>query len=261
MPSFTLIIDSLLSSSVDIIAVLLLVILTPLLIAFTIRAREERHFPLRSIPVYETIRRLASQATETGYPIHVTLGTGRIGTEATPDSLMGLVVFDYVARNAAISNQPVQATAGDATLLAGAQGILQAARSEVGYPERYTGKEVSFYGATPLAYSAGTLTTLRDRRYLGNLFLGEFGPEGLWVAESVADRGFPQVGGAAGPESAALLSATLDETVVGEDVYAAGAYLHRPSHLGSLAAQDVLRVVLIFSIIVGVVLVSLGYWS
>ncbi len=261
MPSFTLIIDSLLSSSVDIIAVLLLVILTPLLIVFTIRAREERHFPLRSIPVYETIRRLASQAKETGYPIHVAMGTGRVGTETTPDSVMGLVVFDYVARNAAISNQPVQATAGDATLLAGAQGILQAARSEVGYPERYTSKEISFYGATPLAYSAGTLATLRDRRYLGNLFLGEFGPEGLWVSESVADRGFTQVGGASGPDSAALLAASLDDTVVGEDIYAAGAYLHRPSHLGSLAAQDVLRVVLILSIIVGVVLVSLGYWS
>ena len=55
--------------------------------------------------------------------------------------------------------------------------------------------------------------------------------------------------------------ASLDETVVGEDVYAAGAYLHRPSHLGSLAAQDILRIVIVLSIIVGVVMVSLGYWS
>ncbi len=261
MPSFAPIIDSLLSSSVDIVAVLLLLIFLPLLAVLSARARRERHFTLRSIPAYESIRQLTSQATESGYPIQVTMGTGRIGTESTADALMGLVVFDYVARSAAISNQPVQATAGDGTLLAGAQGILQVARAETGYPERYTGKEVSFYGPTSLAYAAGTLATLRDRRYLGNLFFGGFDSGGLWISEAAADRGFTQIGGTPDPAAESLLAASLDETVVGEDVYAAGAYLHRPSHLGSLAAQDILRIVIVLSIIVGVVMVSLGYWS
>jgi len=57
------------------------------------------------------------------------------------------------------------------------------------------------------------------------------------------------------------MSASLDDTVIGEDVFAAGAYLHRPSHLGSLAAQDILRLVIMLGIVVGVVMTTLGYWS
>ena len=69
-----------------------------------------------------------------------------------------------------------------------------------------------------------------------------------------------QLGGAVDPSAQALLQFSLDDTVIGEEVYAAGAYLHRPSHLGSLATQDVIRIALILSIIAGVIMISLGYW-
>ena len=58
----------------------------------------------------------------------------------------------------------------------------------------------------------------------------------------------------------ALLQFSLDEAVIGEEVYAAGAYLHRPSHLGSLATEDIIRIVLILSIVAGVIMISLGHW-
>jgi len=69
------------------------------------------------------------------------------------------------------------------------------------------------------------------------------------------------LGGTAAPSAMALMQTTLDESVIGEEVFAAGAYLHRPTHLGSLATQDAMRIVAILAIITTVVVTSLGYLS
>ena len=249
------------ASNVDLAALAMLLIFAPLLVFFTLRAKSGRRFIMRTIPAYERLRQLVSHAAETGKPIHVGMGSGRIGTKSTPEALMGLTAFDYVARHAARYNQEVLGTTGDATILAAAQGTLQRARQEVGFPELYKNREVRFYGPDPLAYAGGTRRALDRDKHLASVLIGQFGAEGLWIAESTNCQGIPQIGGTSAPSAAALMYTSLDEIVIGEEVFAAGAYLHRPSHLGSLATQDLIRIITILSIIAGVVLTSLGYWS
>ena len=91
------------------------------------------------------------------------------------------------------------------------------------------------------------------------LLLGRFGVEGLWLSEAEAGAEQARLGGTAQPDAAALLTTSLDDAVHGEEVFAAGAYLHRPSHLGSLATEDALRVLVVVAILGGVVLASLGW--
>ncbi|OGO04395.1 MAG: hypothetical protein A2Y73_09075, partial [Chloroflexi bacterium RBG_13_56_8] len=218
-------------------------------------------FALRSIPAYERIKQLASHAAESGQPIHIGMGTGQLGGDATPEASMGITVFDYVAHHAATSDQPVSATVGDPTILPMAQGILLAARGEAGFPERYTGREVHFYGNDPLAYGAGVLAALQQRDHLASILLGRYGSEGLWIAETTRrHEDIVQLGGTVDPAAATLMRASLDDAVFGEEMFAAGAYLHRASHLGSLAMQDGARILIVIGIIVGVVMTSLGYW-
>jgi len=252
-------IESLIASDVDITALIVLALFCILLALFTSQAKRGHRFALRMIPAYESIRQLVSQSLESGQPIHVGMGSGRVGTEATPEALMGLTVFDYVARNVAAYNQSVLGTTADGTILSAAQGILQKARQQAGFAERYRGKELNFYGPERMVYAAGTMDAITRERHLANILLGRFGHEGLWIAESVQDRGMVQLGGTADPSAIALMQTTLDEFVIGEEVFAAGAYLHRPSHLGSLAAQDAVRIVAILIIIAAVVMASLGY--
>jgi hypothetical protein len=252
--------SSALPTSVDVAALAMLLIFLPLFVALTLRAKGGRRIPLRPIAAYRRLQALVSQAAESGEPIHVAMGTGRLGTDATLESLMGLTMFDYVARRASAANQPALGTVGDATLLPAAQAVLHQARDEAGYGERYTGREVEFYGPEPLAYSAGSYAAVARQRPLGSALLGRFGVEGLWLAESAASLGMTRLGGATDPSSAALLAVSVDDLLVGEEVFAAGAYLHRPSHLGSLATQDIFRIVAILAIILGVILTSLGYW-
>jgi len=52
-----------------------------------------------------------------------------------------------------------------------------------------------------------------------------------------------------------VLFAAAQEPLIGEELYAAGAYLKSgPIHIASLRAQDVLRWVLIFAILLGAIL-------
>jgi len=247
-------------ASVDVVALVLLLIFLLFFLIFTIRAKSGARFGLRPIVAYARLQQLLSQATESGRPIHVGMGSGAIGSSSTTEAAMGLTVFDLVARHAAASDQPVLGSTGDPTILAAGQGVLQVARREAGYAESYRGRELGFYAPTPLAYAAGAELDLKRKKYLASFLLGRYGAEGLWISESTGAQPMVQLGGTVEPAGQALLQFSVDDAVIGEEVYAAGAYLHRPSHLGSLATQDIIRIVLILSIIAGVIMISLGHW-
>lgn len=252
---------------IDIASLAMLLILCFPFVYLTLRARAGHSAPLRSISTYDAIQRLADEATESGYPAHVALGSSQVGASETPEASMALVVCDQMTRQAANANLPTLTTTSSPTLLAAAQGTHQEAHRAAGYPERYSGNELAFSGPEPLAYAAHTAELLSRRTVQGNILLGHLGVEGLWIAETLAketgnEQPIPiQVGGTSDPSAAALMHLALDHSIVGEEVYAAGAYLGRASHLGSLATQDLARVVVILSIIVGSVMTTLGYWS
>jgi hypothetical protein len=247
------------SARIDVAALAMLAIFFPFFVLFTLRAQHGYRFALRPIRAYEEIEQLASQAAESGQALHISLGRGQIGSEATPEALMGLVVFQYVCRSAAQYDQAVLASLGDPTLLGVAQGMLQRARQEAGFPEHYTGRQISFYGPDPFAYAAGARAEVAQREHLANLVVGHWGAEGLWLGEASRQEGVRQLGGTSDPATSALLYASLEQAVVGEDLFAAGGYLGRLAHVGSLAAQDLVRILVMLSIIAGVILASLGY--
>jgi hypothetical protein len=188
------------------------------------------------------------------------MGSGQLGTEETAQASIGLAVFDYVARQAAAANQPIQATTADAPTLSAAHGVIQRAAWDVGFPGAYAADALAYYGPDRFAYAAGAVGALQRRRHLGNVMLGRFEGEALLLSEMPSGPPMARIGGTADPSAAALMSLSLDHSVVGEELFAAGAYLHLKSHLGSVAAQDLMRIVVVVSIVAGVVMSSLGLW-
>lgn len=248
-----------LASTIDLTTLAMLAVFVVLFSLFTLLAKSGRWFPLRPIAVYGRIRQLASQATETGRGIHVALGSGQPEGITSGQALAGLTVLAYVARHVAHCNQPVRATSGNPSLLPAAQGIIQRAETAAGYPEPYTGSRATFYGPDPLAYAAGASRNIQAAPLLANVMVGRFGAEGLWLAE--ATHNTVTLGGTDELAGASLLHIATDDALLGEDLFAAGAYLGRDSHLGSLAAEDAVRIIIMISIVVGVVATSLGLWG
>ncbi len=252
------ILDPILPLNAASVGLLVLLATLPFFVVYTWRAQHGWRPALRRIGAYERLNRLVNEAAESGRPLHVATGSASLAGPQAAESLAGLVALDFVARRAAIWGQPVLGSTADGASLPASQGLLREALGQAGYAEHYSAGALHYFGPDAQAYAAGAVELARQNQALGTVILGRFGPEGLWLAEAGAADDGVQIGGTAEPDGAALLHASLDETVQGEEVYAVGAYLHRPSHLGSLATQDLMRVGVVAAIVVGVLLASLG---
>jgi len=105
-----------------------------------------------------------------------------------------------------------------------------------------------------MSYAGGVSDTLNRGDLGSSVLLGRFGSEITIMAEAGQRRGLEQVIGSDDPQAMAIGVAVSDKTLIGEELFAAGAYLQsEPAFLASLQLQDVLRV----AVIVIVLLVAL----
>jgi hypothetical protein len=231
----------------------------PLLLLLNRRIREKGKPSLRAIPGYEALGEYVGQATESGRSLHVSMGTGGIGTSVTAESLAGLTVLEHLAAQAAVSGVKPIVTVSDPSLLPVAQDVLRNAYAAYGYLDEYDPTCVRFISPDKVAYAAGVNDILAHGEVAGNVMIGSFADEFLLMSEVGARREIGQVGGTASPQMLPLVYASVDHALIGEEIFAAGAYLlKRTSHIASLATQDWLRTAIIIAILIGVLMSSLS---
>jgi hypothetical protein len=106
---------------------------------------------------------------------------------------------------------------------------------------------------------------LRDRPAT-NIYFGRFFAESLMLAETGYLTGSVQIAGTAEFSQLPFFVAACDYTLLGEELYAVGAYLSRePTLLAQLKAGDVVKAFAMLLIIVGMLLATfevfqLGPW-
>jgi hypothetical protein len=116
-----------------------------------------------------------------------------------------------------------------------------------------TGGQVS--GLTPFSYAAGTLPAIFDEHVSTTILSGHFGSEVALITDASERVGALTLAGSEDLPAQAVLYAAAQEPLIGEELFAAGAYLNAgPLHTASLRTQDVLRWVLILAILVGAIL-------
>jgi len=241
----------------EIMLVLLLAFL-PLLLFFTFRARAGRPSSLRAIPGYTLLKELLGRALETGQSLHLSMGTAGIGGRATAETLAGLAVLEYLVKQPAVGHVSPLVTVADPTLLPVAQDVARRGQGEGG-AEAHDPARVRFIAPQPVAYAAGVMGFLEGENLAANVMIGSFGDEFLLMGETGAKRGMAQIGGAVDPRTLPFIFASTDHTLLGEEIFAAGAYLlGRPAHIGSLRAQDWIRWLIVAAIVGGVVWKTLG---
>jgi hypothetical protein len=110
----------------------------------------------------------------------------------------------------------------------------------------------------PAAYSAGVMGVLGIEDADANVMIGEFGDEYLLMGEAAQRKKIAHIGGASDPNVIPYVYVSADQTLMGEEMYAAGAYLKRkPWHIGSLLAQDFMRWVIALVIVALVIINTL----
>lgn len=230
-------------------ALLLLILLSLLL--HTLRVRAGKSGRLRSLPGLEDLDGLVAGALETGRPLHVSVGVAGVGGVATAETWAGLTLLGHLADQAAACGALLIVTVADPTVLPLAQDTLQRAYIRHGHPEGYDPTQVRLIAPDPMAYAAGTMGLLDREPLAANMMVGSFGDEYLLIGEAGARRRLRQVVGTANPRTLPLVHVTADEVLLGEEMFATGAYTSRlPLQVGSLLAQDWIRWVLVVAILV-----------
>lgn len=212
-----------------------------------------RRLVVRPVDAFNDLPQKAGEAVEGGTRIHVSLGAGVVGTQSTTGVLAGVTVLDAVAETATISDKPPVITTGEGASATLAQNALRRAYNRQNAIEEYDPLSGRMAGPTPLSYTAGVMATLKDETVSTSLLIGTFGNEVALMADAGRGENAHQIIGTDDTQAQAAAYVTADQALIGEDVYASGAYLlgGKPFHRASLHAQDVVRFIIMGAIVAG----------
>jgi len=223
---------------------------------------------LRPIAGFTAIKGLVGRSAEAGQPIHLSIGTSGIGGGLTADTTAGLYVLDYIAEQGAISASPPIVTCANPTALPVAQDVMRRAYHEQGRSDEFNSARARLVAPAlfdpaeqnaAFAYAAGVMELIDRDKLAANVMVGRFGDEFLLMGEKGAQHQLAQIGGTSDARVLPFVNATMTHSLVGEEIYAAGAYLSaKPAHLSSLLAQDILRWLLVAFVIGAILLRTLG---
>src|SRR5207249_11662273 len=143
-----------------------------------------------------------------------------------------------------------------------AEEMVKGGYLHAGRPEQYDPNSVRFVSPEQFAYVAAVTGIMLRDRPAAHIFMGSFYAESLMLAETGFSTGAIQVAGTANVHQLPFFVVACDYTLIGEELFAASAYLSgEPRLVGGLKGADMLKVVIIVVIVVGSGLETLGlHW-
>jgi hypothetical protein len=213
----------------------------------------------RLIDAYERLNRSVGLAVENGTRLHISLGRGSLFTARGGSALAGLAMLRRLAERTSVSDRPPIVTSGDASLAVLSQDTLHAGYRAAGAEDQYRFSTGRLSGLTPFSYAAGALSTIHDENVSANIVMGDLGAEAALLAEGADRENTSLIAASDNLSAQSVFFASSQEPLIGEELFAAGAYVGAgASHEASLHVQDILRWLIILAIIFGSLLKIVG---
>jgi len=217
---------------------------------FLLKDRVKASF--RTIPAITKFIRSIGTAVEQGTRVHFSLGSADVTRERTGASFVGLSALHHITEMAAASDKPPVTTSGDAGLAVLSQDNLQSAYRAAGMEEQYHPDAGRVTGLTHFSYAAGALSMIADEDISSSLLAGSFGVEIGLLTEAVERQDAFTLSAADSLPAQALVFASAKEPLIGEELFAVGAYLDTSRiHAMSLYVQDILRWLIVLVLLGG----------
>lgn len=213
----------------------------------------------REIPAFTRLRKAIGRAVEDGSRLHVSLGHGNLTSPQGAAGLAGLSALRRLADITSTSDRAPIASSGEPSLTVLSQDVMQTSYQEATGGGHYDSSGARLTGLTPFSYASGALPILRDEHISANILLGSFGVESGLLADAADRQNSFLLAASDNLPGQAVLYASAQEPLIGEELYAVSEYLeHAPMHAASLCVQDILRWVLIISMLTGALLKLVG---
>jgi len=138
-----------------------------------------------------------------------------------------------------------------------AQEIVQNAFNEVGRPDAYNPNDIFFVSYDQFPFCAGVNGLTVRERVATIFYMGFFNAEALLLTETGNQTGAFQIAGTDAITQVPFFITTCSYTLIGEEFYAASAYISRnPDLVSMLKASDYFKVIIVAVIIIGTLLAS-----
>ena len=210
---------------------------------------------LRAIRPISRLYRAIGLSVEDGTRLLVSLGNMSLLTGNAGAPLAGIGLLRHLVERTSLSDRPPIAVAGEAPLALLAQDTLEAGYQDAGARELYQPTAGRVAGLTPFSATAGTMPMLRDERVSAAVFMGHFSVDAGLLADAAERENAFAVGSSEDLAGQAVWYASASETLIGEELFAAAAYIGgSPAQTASLTVQDVLRWIIIAALALGALL-------
>lgn len=195
------------------------------------------------------------QAVEKGRPVLFLPGNHDMDDLQT---VAGMNILGEVARKTAPFEVPLLCPMARPFAMTVAQDVVRSAYQSKGFADHFHAEHIQFLTQDQFGYAAGVSGIMVRELPGACFFFGNFGAEALILAETGNSVGAFQVAGTADTQQIPFFLVACDHTLIGEELFAASALLSRhPVELGTLRAQDLAKMIVIFLILVGSLLVTL----
>jgi hypothetical protein len=234
----------------------LLIVFSGFVLWFISRAKRGEELYIRPIAGLQALDEAVGRATEMGKPVLFIPGVLDMDQIET---IAGLSVLGRVAGKTSEYGAPLMVPTRHPLVMTAARETVKEAYLAAGRPDAYDEDRIWYLTSEQFGYAAGVNGVMLREKPGAIFYMGAFYAESLVLAETGHQTGAIQIAGTARPAQLPFFVTACDYTLIGEELFAASAYLSRQStSLGSLKGQDYGKVVFMGLIVLGVILASLG---
>jgi hypothetical protein len=226
------------------------------IVFYAINYAKRNEIFLRRIPGLDAVDEAIGRATELGKPILYLTGAHDM---SDPSTIAAAVILGRVAKRTAAYETELMVPHRDPITMAVCQEITKQAYLEAGKPDLFKEDSNFFITSDQFSYTAAVDGIMLRKKPAANFFMGSYFAESLLLTETGASTGAIQIAGTDSDHQLPFFVTTCDYTLIGEELYAASAYLSKePVQVGTLRGQDIGKAVILSAIVIGTVLATIG---
>ncbi|HAT72215.1 MAG TPA: hypothetical protein DCS63_05305 [Elusimicrobia bacterium] len=211
---------------------------------------------IRRIAGLDAIDEAIGRATEMGKPIFYVPGIGGMSSIST---IASAFILGEVSKKVAQYDSQIKVPHYDPIVMTVCKEVVKQSYMEAGRPDSYRDDLNFFVSQDQFSYAASVDGMISREKPAACFYMGYFMAESLLLAEVGATSGAIQIAGTDVEHQLPFFFTACDYTLIGEELYAAGAYLSKePMLLSALKVQDFGKLVVMVSVFFGMILVALG---
>lgn len=224
------------------------------IVLLTIALARRRDMYIRPIAGLRAVDDAIGRATEMGRPILYVAGLTGIGDIAT---IAAMLILGHLSKRTAAYETPVLVPCQDPLVMSVEREIVREAHLEAGKLEAFNPDNIFYVTDSQFGYVAAVDGIMLRQKPAANFYMGAFFAESLILAETGNSTGAIQIAGTDSDTQLPFFITSCDYTLMGEELYAASAYLSRdPVLLAQLKGQDLGKIALFLLLVAGVILVG-----